>query len=192
MHWRYDIDDFGHHCRRDLVDIARGGYKNDKRERGVCKLLLNGHFNGTRIGENMKKWLESRNDTRIQNVNGPDIDQGAATSNHFKPIYIAAPMKEKNFVSEIKNYFSSKNLGKIIFGSDLTNFIENKFKNSCSPEKFDDQIHDFISQAEQEICLKSKIFIESVGSSWSMGVRHERIVHGVHYGNDIKNKMFWV
>lgn len=164
LHWRYDIGDFGHHCMRDI---------NNGKSRGVCSLLLGGKFNGTRVAENLNEWM-----------------QKTYTLEKVNQIYVAAPLKEAAFVEDIKTYFESRNLGQVRYQKDMQEYIAKKFT-TCPEDKYLDQIHDFVSQTEQEICLRSRTFIESDGSMWSLSVRQERIIRNIHFKNDIKNRIFW-
>ena len=67
-------------------------------------------------------------------------------------------------------------------------FTDSKFS-ECPDEKYNNQIHDFVSQVEMELCLESTIFVESHGSSWSLGVNYDRHVRG-RRGNDVHNDVF--
>ena len=60
--------------------------------------------------------------------------------------------------------------------SDLRILVEKTF-NNCDETKMKGQIHEFVSQTEQEIALNSDIFLFSPSSTWSDGVNHERLAH---------------
>ena len=72
--------------------------------------------------------------------------------------------------------------GQLFHYPEILAFIQQQFGN-CPEEIFSDQIHDFISQVEQEICSRSKLFMYSPGSSWSKIVRIERSIGGIDGGD---------
>lgn len=152
MHWRYDIKDFGTHCGREK-HLEQG------EQRPMCRMLLNGKINATKIAEKIKDWYNVRKKS--------EDSYGVMPTS----IYIAAPPSEKNLILEIQKYLN-RHLGlEVYFRHDLLKFIERKFKNSCSAKVYQNQIHDYISQVEQELCMISRIFIRSESSSWSLGAR---------------------
>lgn len=104
-------------------------------------------------------------------------------------IYIAAPPKEAENINKMKEIFRSQNYASFD-GNDLTAYLTNEYK-TCPNEIFNDQIHDFTSQIEMEICSRAELFIYSKGSSWSKNILMERVAKGVNR-NDIENTEFIV
>ena len=88
------------------------------------------------------------------------------------PIYIASPPKEAANIATLKSVFASR--GYLAFdGADLTKFLEASYGN-CPKQIFQDQIHDFTSQIEMDICSEARFFLFSEGSSWSKNICMER------------------
>jgi len=72
-------------------------------------------------------------------------------------------------------YFKSHDMIKLVYRKDLEAFIQKKFEKSCNKDVYFDQLHDYISQVEQEICMLARIFYHSEGSSWSLAISNERL-----------------
>ena len=163
MHWRYDHDDYGIHCRANNVT------------KGVCGSMNKG-FDRRKISKNIASHLSDVNKEFLEFTKLHHKSSSSAIK--ITSIYIAAPPKEYENIEIMKSEFENKandfNLNfKTFYGKDLKIFLKNRFK-LCNREVYNDQIHDFLSLVEMEICSRSKIFIYSGGSSWSKNIRQER------------------
>jgi len=78
---------------------------------------------------------------------------------------------------------------KVFFQKDLDKLLSEKFS-SCEKTEYISQIHEFKSQVEQELCLKSTIFMESDGSTWSSAINKERFVRGISEFDGMNNIFF--
>jgi len=158
MHWRYNLEDFGKHCSREGEPEANFGNRES-----ICAALLGGHIDADIIAQRLANWIQG-----LEVSGSPPI----------KHVYIAAPLTEKSFITKIQKHFQKKDIGQVFFQDSLKTFLDKKFS-SCDSKTYNNQINDFMSQVEQEICLRSKVFIQSEGSSWTLGLMHERYVRGV-------------
>ena len=105
-------------------------------------------------------------------------------------LYIAAPPKEQQKISIMAEHINKNYQVKVLTGGTLTSWLEKRHQN-CPKEVFDDQMHDFVSLFEMEICSRSKIFIYSGGSSWSRNINMERQAKRADK-KDIDNQNFLV
>ena len=160
VHWRYEKHDFGAHCKKK---IQKGNEK-------PCQYILSKQgFNISKIERGFKAITERQNLTDAS-------------------IFFAAPPGALEFIRKLKERLEVIGLN-VVFQDDLRDFVEKKFC-KCEKSVFKGQIHDFLSQVEQEICLNSWIFIPSTGSSWSNAIELERRVWGI--GKiDIPNNLFF-
>ena len=69
-------------------------------------------------------------------------------------------------------------------------FVRRKFYDSCDRDKFEKQVHDYVSQLEQEICLYSSIFLNSQASTWSSSIVQERMVRKLGKYDALNNIFF--
>ena len=193
MHWRYDDKDFGKHCSK-----FKGGNM-------VCAMVKNA--DPEIIGKNMakliedtladKEWLLAQKDAIREDAEDIDWDSDAGkrkkrTLNQRVPqlnskiLYIAAPPQQDKVIEQIKE--SMLPLGiRVYYGRTLREFLKNRHKD-CPNRILNDQIHDFLSQVEMELCSKSDLFIYSKSSSWSLNIIMERQARRVSHF-DIPNDM---
>jgi len=156
IHWRFNEEEMRQKCQMN------GKAAN-------CKTIL-ATPEGTgqlaeKVGENLAMYLVTMAQLLPQNGK--------------LPIYIAGPKTAIPFIEGIKSYFTKNKMGNMILSqTNLQKFVDFKFGSSCPRHKFLKQQYDFISQIEQELCMRSKIFYESDGSSWSVEVKYGRLVRG--------------
>ena len=146
LHWRYDFEDFGNHCRKLNI------------QNGICGVLNNQGINATKIGEN----LANR------------ATQLASEQVKVKTIFIAAPPKEQQNVQKMKEILLKNNI-QAFDGKDVQEFFSQKYR-KCPDEVYNDQIHDFQSLVEMEIASQSLVFWYAKSSSWSRNINQERLV----------------
>ena len=149
IHWRYDMNDFGNHCRSAV------GPGNKQ----ACDYILKNGFNATDIGSKVAKFINVKN-----------IQADA--------LFIAAPPKETKFIKKLSEYLSNNHGIQVFFQEDLRAFLEDSF-DKCGKKEYFNQIHDFVSQLEQEICMGAKVFMPSDGSSWSVAITMERAARNI-------------
>ena len=160
VHWRYEERDFGSHCTKK---IQKGNEK-------PCQYILsNKGFNITKIQ------LGFQAITKRQNLTDSSI-------------YFAAPPGAQVFVEKLKVQLENVGLHGV-YQKKLRDFVKKEFED-CDEKLYKNEIHDFLSQVEQEICMTSWIFIPSTGSSWSNAIELERRVFEL--GKiDIPNSLFF-
>ena len=148
IHWRFD-ENYEFHCK------VSAGIGNKK----ACSHILGHGFDLKDISKRMldkfkiwqgKGWVEDR------------VDK----------VFIAAPPNSNITVKGLAKNLEGSGI-EVFWSENLMEFIKEKFKN-CDKSKFFEQIHDFVSQVEQEICYQSQFFVMSWGSSWSDAVVIER------------------
>merc|ERR1719454_3581 len=157
MHWRYDIHDFGYHCQR-----TGGGSK-------ACGYILHGGFDPQVLGKSMYVWLKSQGDYYAEDA----------------VFYIAAPPSETQFIKDLAAVLERFKV-QVFHQEHVKSFIDAKYKSTCPTEKYKGEVHDYMSQFEQELCMKGEIFLCSDSSSWSVAIQFERDVRGVSE-NDSSN-----
>ena len=175
MHWRYDTADFGKHCSKGF-----GG-------QGICGLVEQtdpttvgqriGHYITFTVGKNIEQ-REKAKKLKVSSFSGPLLD---------KLIYIAAPPAEAPLIETMKIELNNEGVD-VIFGTDLMKFLEKRHE-KCPKEIFRDEIHDFVSLVEMELCSRSQLFIYSGGSSWSRNILMERETIRIHKF-DLENSRF--
>lgn len=104
-----------------------------------------------------------------------------------KAIYIASPPAEIPQINIMKAELNKLNI-EVFHGDDLLNFLKKRHQ-KCNPDAMRDEIHDFISLTEMEMCSKSQLFIYSGGSSWSRNILMERETIRIHK-YDMENSRF--
>lgn len=166
MHWRYDKKDFGVHCGREQVP---GNAL-------ACKYLKSVKWDSETIAVRIVDWMK-----RLRSEN--------PKAYKIKFFYLAVPPKEKKFLKVFKQYMENDLGLKIYSAEDVVPLIEDQF-DKCPLGTFENQIHDFISQLEQEICMLSTVFFPSDGSSWSQVIQADRMARSTHE-NDIENRIFF-
>lgn len=172
MHWRYDVTDFGNHCRKYNITT------------GICGGLNSGGIDAAKVAENLGDHLQNLNHAFLENFN-----HDSQRAPQIKAVYIAAPPKEAENINLMKSVLFT--LGyKAYYGEDLRKFLEKKYE-LCPEEVFTDQIHDFLSLVEMELCSMSRVFIYSGASSWSRNVNQERQVLRKSI-LDVSNEKFYV
>ena len=170
IHWRYDIEDFGAHCS------VYSKKKNENRERSsfnfdsICEKLANG-FDYAQISDSIAAWMLRMNPT-------PEI------------LYIATTKHLAEFAEKIKQYLEKKGIARVFYQNVLESKLNAHFGTSCPGERFKGQIHDFISQLEMEICMRSEAFASSEGSSWSINVQRDRFYRDIESIHDVTNDQF--
>ena len=140
------------HWRYDEADF---GWHCERASSGLkaCAELLDGGFRPVKVAYKIDEIIRSRK---------LEVDT----------IHFAAPPSMNKFVVELREFV--RNYGYSFFCQyDIVSFIERKYKN-CEKTKMGKQKHDFVSQVEQEIAMKSRVFMFSDGSSWSETVQAER------------------
>ena len=60
----------------------------------------------------------------------------------------------------------------------LRKFADKKF-GYCEKDRFKQQLHDFVSQTEQQLCTDAKVFLYSESSTWSGTIEKDRKVRGL-------------
>lgn len=156
MHWRYDKMDWILHCKRP-------NYKDSQ----TCHIVLNALDN-----------LESTAEKIVDYVKLMQKQQ------KFVGMYIAAPLNAAPLISTIRKALSESLPGfKVITGEDSLPMVE-AFYPKC--EYLKENLHDVFSLVEMEICARSKLFLSSGGSSWSLNIAQERRIDQVD-ANDREN-----
>lgn len=158
IHWRYDKNDFGSHCRKAV------GPGNKK----ACEHILKNGFDPQLIGAKIVEFIKKKN-----------IKASA--------IFIAAPPKETPFIKSLSDFLVNHDIH-VFFQEHLRSYVEQQFS-ECKRSRYFNQLHDFISQLEQEICMTSKLFMPSDGSSWSAAITMERLARDQSH-SDIANSIF--
>ena len=155
IHFRYDKPDFLRHCER-------------KTYMKVCRKFNEG------VLFDVKNMTERITDFVQNKTRNPE---------ELKKVYFASPPNLIPFVDSIKTAMKQQQQHvklteyiQIFTQSDLRMLVEKKFSD-CETDKMRGQIHEFVSQTEQEIVLNSEIFLFSPGSTWSDGVSHERLAY---------------
>ena len=142
------------HWRYDHYNYAKGCENGSAEHRNsVACQILNDGFDVEKISNRISLWAESQNITCV---------------------YFATPSSDINFVDELTQNWMQTQI-KLFHQIELAKMIDRIFS-SCDKTTFSNQIHDFISQVEQEICFQSDVFLSSSGSSWSLAVTQERTV----------------
>ena len=127
------------------------------------------------IAKNMREWIDKR--IRV------DMTFGSVGM-----IYVAAPPIVTKFINKLSQAFGKRPL---IIGQDqLRKFVDDRFKSTCDEQRFQHQLHDFISQVEQELCTSSYAFISSDSSTWSGTIIKDRRAAG-NAKSDISNSLFF-
>ena len=103
--------------------------------------------------------------------------------NEMANLYIATPQSNLAYFDDA--FKNIPNHNKILKGNDLDKYVRRKL--NCESELIESEIHDLISQTEQEIALRSNIFLSSIGSSWSTVVNYERIAWETESKSDTTN-----
>jgi len=70
---------------------------------------------------------------------------------------------------------------KVVTGRDLGEWVQQKYGGVCDENMMADEVHDFTSQVEMEICSISGLFLSSDGSSWSENIKMERQAKRMHW-----------
>ena len=104
----------------------------------------------------------------------------------LKYLFVAAPPKEAVLLGILSEKLAEFGL-KVIYSKGLTEFAEKVFR-KANCDDYENQIHDFLSQLEQEICMRSWLFMPSDGSSWSATVTSDRTARGIS-SRDIENRV---
>ena len=120
-----------------------------------------GGFNATKISQKVANWL---------------------AKHQHKVLFVASPPSSKQFISEMSESLEESGM-QVYHEHDVVKFIRDKFGN-CNKMVFFDQVHDFTSQVEQEICKNSGRFLWSDGSTWSSSIILERSILGTDGGDD--------
>ena len=164
-----DMKDFGTHCKRGK------GIGNQR----VCKWINNGGFNATDLGTKMLIWLNEKNAIRekFQHKEKEHVADNIQFTNDFhdkkvKTIYFATPPIEIPFIQNISKIIESGGYH-VFHQTHLRDFIKNKFRD-CAEERFELQLHDFVSQTEQQLCTDAGIFLGSESSTWSGAIAKDR------------------
>jgi len=159
IHWRYDLKDFG---------AEFGVCNRGKGVSPVCKWLEKGGFNATDLGTKMLNWL-----------NKQKVKLGT--------IYFATPPIEIPFIQNVSKILVASGY-QVYHQTHLREFIRNKF-DTCDENRFDLQLHDFVSQTEQQLCTDAGIFLASESSTWSGAITEDRRSRNLTE-NDGSNVMF--
>ena len=175
MHWRYDAADFGKHCSKGF-----GG-------QGICGLVE--QTDPKTVGERLGHFIDYRARVNLENKERALAMNltSFASSLVDKIIYIAAPPAEAPQIEKMKTELLEEGIT-VYYGEDLMKFLKNRHS-KCPEPIMRDEIHDFISLTEMELCSKSDLFIYSGGSSWSRNILMERQTVRKHQ-QDLENSRF--
>ena len=171
VHWKYDVAEFSYHCKEKFKKLTieqRIAWKDH-----ICKGVMEGNLNPEVVADHLIEFVKDK-------------------QNHadgYKILYIVAPPSDKDFLIKIGKSLKKKANVKVVHEKHLERFVEDRFKACMGTATWKDQIFDFYSQLEQEICLRSKLFIGSSQSSWTKTVHYERVARGVS-GNDLSQNLF--
>lgn len=163
IHWRYDRQDFVKHCKRSKTP------GNEK----PCDEILSGGFNATLLAVNLGEWLYHKGLEKI-----------------IKKVYFAAPPIEGDFIEKLGEELKQRFGITTFYGKHIVMFARRKFFDSCGKERYEKQIHDYVSQLEQEVCLWSSIFLNSQASTWSSSIVQERLVRKLGEHDTLNNIFF--
>ena len=158
MHWRYDELDWARHCQLEKIP----------KRIHHCNSVLSHLRTPAKIARKLIKWIKKIKE------NG----------NESKGLYIAAPLSSKDLVDAIKHQVSKDIPNFIVATSSESMPIFHDLLYDCDYIK--DNNHDVFSQIDMEICSNSRLFMRSMGSSWSNNVHQERKVHGTDR-EDVEN-----
>ena len=156
-----DHADFGNHCKHAI------GAGNAK----PCRSLKNG-FDVEKIGLKIANQIKHWNNKKISEA---------------KIVFVAAPPKSTGFVQHLSRVLKEYDI-QVFYHYHLHDFVKSQFT-TCDDQRYFHQIHDFVSQLEQEIMMTSDVFVESTGSSWSFAVYIERAARRKEK-NDIVTSQF--
>ena len=178
MHFKYDEQDIFESCKILFTQV-----NPDAEIDPLCKKAISGKLlKAKEVTQNIKKWLKLRKLRKI------------------KYFYIATPQnppKLEGFVKSLKRSFAEGGLfsprtGSVFHSPDLEDMIWKKFYvgKRCNKDIYYNQIFEFVSQVEQEICSRSVSFIFSPSSAWSNAVNFERKAKFMMIEKDTSNEEF--
>ena len=163
LHWRYDPNDFGKHCHGNT--------------HGICGAMQDGI--PTLVGKNIARFVQ-----KLVEKNTNDKSPESSMPDHLKTmlmhkiIYIAAPTNQWPKMEEMKKSLKKSDID-VVYGRDLDNFLRKRYS-KCPEDTLHDELHDFLSLTEMELCSTSTVFIYSGGSSWSRNINMERQAKRMH------------
>ena len=164
LHWRYDDTDFGRHC-----DKNRGGSL-------LCGMLslVDMRPLGQRLGQYIN-YVSAKYETAMsqpKNLTLPRVQ--------FQSLYLATPPSNMKKLQPMINEIVDLGV-KVVTGTDLNEWVQEKYSKNCDAKMMADEVHDFTSQVEMEICSISGLFLSSDGSSWSENIKMERQAKRIHW-----------
>lgn len=143
MHWRYDENDFGKHCSKGF-----GG-------QGICGMVENS--SPDEVGTRLAGFLLKNVQVALDPATAQLMMKGVAPPLKDKVIYIAAPPKESKNINIMKDNIIKDSI-EVFYGEDLQKFLKERHEN-CPQAMVRDQMHDFVSLVEMELCSRSQVFV---------------------------------
>ena len=165
LHWRYDDgSDFGRHCAKGLGGLT------------VCALLSITDLG--KFGERLSFYMNSVVDKYEEAVSSPKNITLPRVKN--RALYIASPPNQIIKLNPMIESLANSGI-KVFSGKDLTEWADERYTGVCPELTLRDEMHDFRSQVEMEICSISGLFFSSDGSSWSENISMERQAKRMHW-----------
>ena len=143
MHWRYDENDFGKHCSKGF-----GG-------QGICGMVENS--SPDEVGTRLAGFLLRNVQINLDKATSQLVMKSVTPPLKHKVIYIAAPAKESKNINIMKDNIIKDDI-EVFYGEDLNKFLNERHKD-CPQAVLRDQMHDFVSLVEMELCSRSQIFV---------------------------------
>lgn len=204
MHFKNTIPELSLKCKT-YYNFMKPGMKMDK----MCKNILENSdkITDTSRSEIIEQWVrkvkghyftdkkmailaEKIQKNQLADLNLQDVN--------LEYVYIATPLTVKNrdqqrkFINQLREKllkpgYLRPRTGLVYSIIDLEKFILDKFV-KCPKTKLFNQIYEFISQVEQQICKKSEIFAYTGSSAFSKTVNFERKVEfrSIKYDIDVE------
>lgn len=218
MHWIYRESDFLPHCRDKVsaenVLACSFLLKNDIKDinyqarivaikmfdwmKKTFKQEAKEAERQTSLNKKMAKQLaKQKNVQNLMHVHSTSNDYEEVTAANIKAVYVASSPQDLNFVKNLTNWLEDLSkmdrTGRVTACNrqHLHEFLQRKFRTSCSIKDFNSQSNNFIDQVEQEISVSSTVFLQSKGSDYSQRVLKERFIRGKNDTRDTTNEKFF-
>ena len=102
---------------------------------------------------------------------------------------IAAPFDQFEFLESLASKLIEEYEIEVFYVEKLHDFIHDKYKD-CPEKIYKEESHEFISQVEQEVCMRSITFMPADGSSWSSEITADRAARDIAEF-DVENHIFF-